>query len=384
MLFVTAVRVLDLVRQVLLPSPFPGFLRYLQRLAVFALFLPLFLLLQLLHWIGFALDEVLFRSYRKVRIDKPVFVLGVPRSGTTFMHRLLAHHEEFATFSTWECFLAPSIAERYFWLGLARLDRVVGRPFARLLAWLERRLFGWLDDVHPMSLSAPEEDYLALLPVLSCFILVVPFPGADWLWRLGHFDRDASEEERRRLLRWYRRCLQKHLYVHGSDKRLLSKNASFGGMAGSLVDEFPDCRLVICERDALAVIRSQFNSLRAGMRLFAIPETDEVFRYKLLDCLKFYYENLDRVGANHGEGRVYRVPLWALSNTPRDVMTELAAGLRLEGSASLATALDRYEADLEPKREPSYAGNVLADWGLDAAAVVERFAAWRHDEGLRI
>ncbi len=384
MLLITVARTFSLIRQSLLPTPFPGVARYLHRLLVLLLFLPLFLGLQFMHWIGFLIDEILFRGYRDIEVREPVFVLGVPRSGTTFMHRLLAHHDNFTTFTTWECFLAPSITERYLWLGLGAIDRRVGRPLGRLLGWLEGRVFGWLDDVHPMSFDAPEEDYFALLPVLCCFILIVPFPEAAWLWRLGRFDRDASPGERARLLRWYRRCLQRHLYVRGQDKVLLSKNASFAGMAGSLIDEFPDCRLILCERDALAVIHSQFNSLQGGMRLFAVSENDSRFKHKLLDCLNFYYENLDAVSARHPGEQVYRVPLWSLSSEPRRVMEEVAADLKLRIPASLEQELALYEADQRPRQRTTVSGSALAGWGFDAEELGRRFSAWRHDEGLRI
>ena len=113
-------RFLDLVLQGLFPRPYPGVARHLQRLLVVALALPPFACLQLLHWIGFALDEILFRGYRDIEIRQPTFVLGVPRSGTTFLHRLLAHDPQFTTFSTWECFFAPSISERYVCLELTK------------------------------------------------------------------------------------------------------------------------------------------------------------------------------------------------------------------------------------------------------------------------
>jgi hypothetical protein len=35
------------------------------------------------------LDRVFFRGYRKQPIDRPIFIVGNPRSGTTFLHRLL-------------------------------------------------------------------------------------------------------------------------------------------------------------------------------------------------------------------------------------------------------------------------------------------------------
>lgn len=384
LLLKTGARLASLVRQTVLPSPFPGPRVYLQRLLVLCVFLPLLIALQLVHWIGFLLDEILFRGYRRIDIRQPVFILGTPRSGTTFMHRLVALHGGTTTFSTWECLLAPSISERYLWQAVAALDRLLGRPAGRLAGWIGRQLFAWLDDVHPLALSAPEEDYFALLPVLSCFLLVVPFPEADWLWRLARFDRDVDAEERRQLLGWYRRCLQKHLYFHGRDRVLVSKNASFAGMAASLVEAFPDARLIICERDALAVIRSQFRALRGGMKLFAIQENDSRFRSNLLDSLSFYYQNLDRIEAALDPGRVIRVPLWTLSEDPRSVLGRIGERFGLAGDERLTRALEDYEASKRPRREMPVRDGMLSPWGIDAAEVGQRFAAWRHDEGLRI
>jgi hypothetical protein len=40
-------------------------------------------------------DEVLYRGYRKVEVEAPVFIAGQPRSGTTFLHRTMSADENF-------------------------------------------------------------------------------------------------------------------------------------------------------------------------------------------------------------------------------------------------------------------------------------------------
>jgi hypothetical protein len=179
-----------------------------RRVLVMLAFLPVFALAQGIHWLGFLLDELLFRDYRRVRIREPLFVLGVPRSGTTNLHAVLARDPQFTTFTTWECLFAPSVSQRLFWRTLGRLDAKLGAPLRRLLGVAEQRFFASLDDVHAMSLSSPEEDYFALMPVLSCFILVLAFPRAAHLWRMGSFDRDMPAAERRRLLAFYADALR--------------------------------------------------------------------------------------------------------------------------------------------------------------------------------
>jgi hypothetical protein len=350
---------------------FPG----IRRLAVMGVFVPLFALVQSVHWLGFLLDEIFFRGYRRVEIQAPVFVLGVPRSGTTKLHAVLARDPRYTTFTTWECLFGLSVTARRFWLGLARLDRLVGAPAARAVAWLERRVFSGLDDVHAMSLATPEEDYFALMPILSCFILFLPFPGAQHLWRMGAFDRDMPPRERERILRFYRACLQKHLYVHGSHKRLLSKNAAFAPLAMSLAAQFPDALFIICLREPGKTVPSQLSSIAPGLRFFGVPEHESVIRDRLLQCLAFYYENLDALAESLPE--------------QRRVLLDLS-GLAADLAGGIATAYAQLELPLTPEfrqllKAESAAARAyrsghsysLAQFGLDQARLDADFPAAR-------
>ena len=261
-----------------------------KRVGVMAFFLPLFLATQLLHWIGFLLDELLFPKYRQVEVRRPLFIVGVPRSGTTLLHRVLARDtERYTTFTLWELLIAPSITERVFWRTLARLDRCVGRPFGRLLGWLERLFFRDLSPVHPSSLLAPEEDYFALVPVFACFLLVLPFPSSGMIWQLAHFDDQVPEADKRRIMAFYKSCLKRHLYVHGDQKRLLSKNPSFTPAVGALRETFPDCRVICCMRNPLEAIPSLLSSMRQGTRLFYGAKHEDVLRDRFLDLMNHYY-----------------------------------------------------------------------------------------------
>src|SRR5580704_1043802 len=58
------------------------------------LFIFLYLLNQAIHLVFRIVDEIFFRGYRKVQIKEPVFIISNPRSGTTFLHRLISLDEE--------------------------------------------------------------------------------------------------------------------------------------------------------------------------------------------------------------------------------------------------------------------------------------------------
>ena len=256
-------------------------------LFVFGAF-PLLVALQLLHWLAFLLDEIFYCDYRGVEVREPVFVLGPPRSGTTFLHHVLSTMPGTTTFRTSECLFGLSVSSRKLLLGLARLDRTIGRPAERLGTWLGRRILASVDDIHPIALNEPEEDFLCLLPLAACFLLIIPFPRAAWLWDIVRCDTELDNIAKRELLGWYRRCIQKHLYVFGPEKRFLSKNASFSGMAEALLAEFPDARILFTSRDPLAVVPSQLSSLRPGLEACGFAEYPDELRDGLVELLRFY------------------------------------------------------------------------------------------------
>lgn len=260
---------------------------------------PLFVALQLFHWLGFALDEIFFCRWRKVEVREPIFVIGPPRSGTTHLHHVLAQDPRATTFRLWECLFGLSVTGRRLCGGLARLDGLFGGFAARSIGRLGRRISQGMADVHPLSLDAPEEDFLVMLPLMQCFILVVVFPNAEWLWRVVRLDREIDAAHRGRLMRFYRACVQKHVYVHGPDKRFVSKNASFSGSPQALISTFPDARFLICDRDPVCTVPSQLSSIEPALRLSGFDGIPVSVRQRFLDLMVFYYAHLDRFALEH-------------------------------------------------------------------------------------
>ena len=349
----------------------------IRRVLVMLVFLPLFALVQAIHWIGFLLDDVLFRGWRQVQVREPLFVLGVPRSGTTKLHEVLAKDDQYTTFSTWECLFALSVTERRFWLGLSRIDTLIGRPGARVLSWIERRIFAALDDVHAMSLTTPEEDYFALMPILSCFILALPFPGFEHIWRIGRFDQALPDAERQRILDFYEASLKKHLYVHGAHKRLLSKNAAFAPLAGSLAERFQDARFIVCLRDPLETVPSQLSSIADGLAFFGVPPDSAPVRDRLVAQLAFYYENLDALRRRLPPERHAALGMAELRAGLAPALERIYDKLGLALSPAFAATLAAEQASARRYRSSHHYS--LEQFGLDAAEIRRRFAAaYRH------
>jgi len=351
------------------------------RLAVMVAFLPALTLLLALHWLGHLLDEVLFRGYRRVRVRAPLFVVGPPRSGTTLLHHTLAADSaRFTTPRTWEVLLAPSVSARRLALALAAADRRCGRPLGRLAGRAERALARRLGGVHPTGIGAPEEDYLALAPVLGCFALVFAFPHDESLWRLARFDDEVGERERTRILSFYRLCIQKHLYVHGPERRFLSKNASFSGAVRSLRRLFPDCQVLCCLRDPQESVPSLLSAVAPGVRWFALGAEAERFRARLAGVMAHYYRHLVLELGALPEHRCVFVDMRALQADLPATVARAYAGLRMAPeppfTAYLAAAAPAARAH-RPRGDYS-----LGEFGLDRGWVRERFGAfyaWREE-----
>lgn len=243
------------------PSTDAGVAQPARRALKLAAALPPYAALQLAHAGGFVADRALYPADRQQPIVAPLFVLGIPRSGTTLVHRLLAaDRASFRSMRAWEALLAPSISERRFWQAVGAADATLGGGGRRLRDALIRRASGDFDTVHSVAADDAEEDYLALLPLAGCFLAALAAPDAPALWRLATLNR-APLGERQLLLGAYRRVLQKHLYASGGSYRLLSKNAAFFSWAGALAETFPDARFLICVREPEAALASQLSAI---------------------------------------------------------------------------------------------------------------------------
>ena len=72
--------------------------------------------------------------------------------------------------------------------------------------------------VHPLiqGVYVVSGDYDVLLKVRARNI--------DEMNRFSRFDTDVSPEHRKKIMRFYKKCVQRHLYVFGPEKHFLSKN----------------------------------------------------------------------------------------------------------------------------------------------------------------
>ena len=204
------------------------------------------------------LDYILFPAFWLVKVKKPVFIIGHARSGTSLLHRLLAGDtDNFSWVKMYELVL-PSIIQRK----LVRLIAVVDARFfnsrlaTRVHAW-EDRVFAKGRQMHPMNLDGPEEDeFLLTLSFYSGTVAMI-FPYISELADCSDFDNgNLSDAKKRRVMRFYKRCVQRTLYMNGSNKIHLSKNPMFSAKVVALRETFPDARFLVVMRNPYETIPS--------------------------------------------------------------------------------------------------------------------------------
>jgi omega-hydroxy-beta-dihydromenaquinone-9 sulfotransferase len=260
-----------------------------KRILVLLVMFPAYFLTLVFNWIGLLLDEVLFWRYRRQVVERPMFIVGPPRTGSTLLQRLLAESGKFSSLKTWEILFAPSITQKFFWYGVGALDRALGRPAARTILAFEGWAFRDFNRMHKVGLFEPEEDDPILHNIFATGFaaLVLPF-RADVL-PLVFFDEHMPPKNQRRIMAFYRRCVQRHLFVFGRGRRFLSKNPSFSFKVDAVRRTFPDARFVCLVRNPLQTVPSTFSFLSYFYDVFCSRRADSPSQAFIHELLAAWY-----------------------------------------------------------------------------------------------
>jgi omega-hydroxy-beta-dihydromenaquinone-9 sulfotransferase len=215
-----------------------------------------FLLLQLRQGISattLGLDHVFFPRHRRQPIDRPIFIIGNPRSGTTFLHRLMLGAGDMAAFELWEM-LFPAITAR----------KLLGRIVPRLDRLSPARYHA--SDVHDTSLRGIETDDVAWFfrtldgPFAWAYFLAWQDNWGSELSRREFGIDDVSPREEERFFKYYESCWRRNLALKRAD-RVLAKTSMLTFRLDAVLRRYPDCRLVYVVRDPVEVIPSGMSLL---------------------------------------------------------------------------------------------------------------------------
>lgn len=269
-------------------------------LLIFFLFFPVF---ELFTAACLLLDHIFFPGFRKVELTQPLFIVGPHRSGTTYLHRLLAEDkDQFFCFTLWEI-LFPSILQKKILAWIGRIDGRFGGPLAAAVRRREdRRLGSFKEELHEMSLFKPAEDDLLLIHTFSTLVLGFfvdagvlerelegGTKSSDYRWLL-YFDTMASERNRKRVMRFYRACVKRQGYYKGGKRRLLSKAPFSCLRVDALYQYFPGCRMIYTIRNPLQAVPSMLDMVKKVWQSTAAMQEDFPLKSWAYQTVKNMYQ----------------------------------------------------------------------------------------------
>ncbi|MGH0033436.1 MAG: sulfotransferase family protein [Myxococcota bacterium] len=200
------------------------------------------------------------------RLDPPVVIVGLARTGTTLLHRLLASGGDWRTARWWEVrYPAPFPGSDW-----RRDDPRIPAAHEEIRLTLEA--VPQLAAIHPWDAEGADEEIMLLE---HSFMSHVPESGADLPGYRAWLDRQDLRPAYRDLARWLR-LLQWQKKQAGRDlgARWLLKAPFHLGYLDALFEVFPGARLVLTHRDPLETIPSAA-SMYSALWALARDEVDE-------------------------------------------------------------------------------------------------------------
>lgn len=313
-----------------------------------------------------ALENLRFgAAIRQTHITKPpVFILGHWRSGTTYLHELLA--QDTAQFQF------PNTYQ-------------VVNPYTFLTTeGFTTRMFPWLVppkrpmDNMAMAFTSPQEDEFApLLMTLTSLYLGVSFPS-----RMAHYDRYLTFRDvtRAEVEAWKAAFVQFCRKLTLNDSRaLLIKSPPHTARIRLLLEMFPDARFIHIHRDPYRVFQSQRHFFdTAGWYTYLqkpdVSAIDEGILQRHEMMYDAYFQDLPLIPPD----RMVDLRYDALETDPVGQIARVYEGLSLEGFAGFKPRLQAYVDSLKGYRTNDFHPLDPATKSMVARRWARSFEKWNY------
>jgi hypothetical protein len=302
------------------------------------------------------------------QIRQPLFILGLPRTGTTILHELLAQDPSFRSPASWEVSrpLPPPTAQSY-----DRDKRI--RSVDRLLDLLEKLCPGFRA-IHAIGARLPQE---------CVYILASAFISEQfgYMYNVPAYRDWALQQDMTASYRWHASFLQ-HLQVDMQRERWVLKTPAHLAYLKYLLAQYPDAAIVWTHRrplDAMASFSSLTYTLRSGFSRSVDPLATGEYEFRHFS--KIVARGMeDRRALDNGQ--FIDVGFNAICADPMSVMRTIyerfAMELSREAEARMREYLKRHPRGLYGEHRYSPTA-----FGLDAAReqqlygeYLSRYGAW--------
>ncbi len=296
------------------------------------------------------------------RIKQPLFVLGLPRSGTTLLFNLLAQDPGHRFMFNWEAFIAqvpPS--------GNYTFDNDPRRKQAKWVLRLQKYLMPELDKLHEFTFSGSEECTPILMQSFATQALAGGFDVPAYSSWLDSADHAPT-------YRHHKRALQALQWKYPAERWLL-KSPDHLAALDSLMEQYPDARFIHIHRDPIESVTS-WASLNLVYRELYYPQIDTgKLGAQVLNRLANDMDRYMSLRAKVPIDQVYDVQYKALKEDPikilEDVYRHFGFNLTSETRASIRDYLSE-----NPEHKHGVHNYRPEDFGLTGEVIRQRFTAY--------
>ena len=297
-------------------------------------------------------------------VEVAAIILGLPRTGSTVFHRLLASAPGMTAIRWYE-------AQNYAPLP----GDEPGNPQARR-AYAEAMISGWLNlspelaSIHPLDPDAPDEEIIILgqlfiTTMVEAMTFVPSF--AEWL---NHYDQSQGYEDLKTILK----------YLQWQDptrrgKKWILKSPQNLPYTDIIAKAFPQAVLVMTHRDPLEVVPS-YVSMEAALYKLNSVHSDEAVGGFWFPRLAEWMKRFEASRARIGEDRFIDIDYREVAREPLKQAEHVLARIGIPLDAAIEAALTEFMAGNKREQRPLHDYS-LERFGLNEADVREAFASYR-------
>jgi sulfotransferase family protein len=303
-------------------------------------------------------------------IRRPLFIVGLPRTGSTLLHQLLAQDPDARVPQAWEVMFPSPPPER----ARSETDPRIRQAEAQL-RWLDRMAPDF-KTIHPLGARLA----LECIAILSYSFLSSRFHTT---YHVPSYQEWLEQQDLRPAYALHRRFLQ-HLQWRKPGERWILKAPSHLYGLEALFETYPDAVVVQTHREPLVVLPSVASLTAVLQRVF----TDRIDLAEIgLEVTRRWANGLERAMDLRQSGRV-----------PGDRFVDvLYHELLADPIAVVRRIYERFELPITPETERRMQGHLAANpqgkngvhryalstFALDSAELTHRFKAYREYFGLR-
>lgn len=302
-------------------------------------------------------------------VERPLFVVGLPRTGTSILHELLAQDPANRVPMTWEVMHLHPPPERATYETDPRIAAV-----EKHLAGVDR-LIPNFKQMHPMGATLPQECVALTAHDFASMVFTTTH-------RLPTYQHWLHGTDLRWVYASHRRQLQ-YLQWKCRGERWVLKSPGHLWALDALLAEYPDARIVQTHRDPLRVVAS----LASLVTLLRSMASDAVDRRAIgAEWTALLAAGLAKASAVRDARPAGAVPVFDMhfQDLVRDeigMVRRIYAHFDMELSADAEARMRRFLA-ANPKDKHGAHRYTLADAGLDVATERSRYRAYQERYGI--